>query len=156
MNYNLIIAICLFILGVLIGYLFSLRYSKRTGFYKALSEFNSDFISSLTFNFEELPTLLNRNYNNEDFERTLNSFNYQNDQVLFLPNYLNKREKNEIMLYFSKLGCVDAITQLQMLKRYECIFDKTINECRALEQKEGVLCKKMGVIVGIIIFVLVV
>ena len=42
--------------------------SKRTSFYKALSEFNSDFISSLTFNFEELPTLLNRNYNNEDFE----------------------------------------------------------------------------------------
>ena len=131
---------------------------ERTNFYKALSEFNSDFFSSVNFNQEDLTTLLKQDYNQEDFQKTLNSIieRFNSNQSIYLPNYLATREKNELLHYFLQIGSVDARTQIELLKRYERIFEKKNNECLTLEKQEGALCKKMGVIIGIIIFIIVV
>ena len=134
-------------------------FCKRTSFYKNLQNFNRDFISSISFSNEDLFFLLSKDYNDESLNQTLKSVIEVirgNKTAYLYPSFLTNREKEELTRYFKRLGSFDLNTQLQLLTRFESVFENIVQNCITSENKEGALCKKMGIIVGIMTFIIVV
>ena len=154
--YNLIIAICLFVICSGVGIKLSQKYVLRYDFFNSLLSFNKDFYSTVNFRRDSLTSALNKRYKNEQFNALLISKAKQlkNGSNLNLPNYLNEVETNEIISYFDKLGKSDAATQTRILLDYENVFSQILSECNKQKNQHGVLIKKAGIIIGLIAFVI--
>ncbi|MBQ7408417.1 MAG: hypothetical protein IJW13_04000 [Clostridia bacterium] len=154
--YNLIIAICLFVICSGVGIKLSQKYVLRYDFFNSLLSFNKDFYSTVNFRRDSLTSALNKRYKNEQFNALLISKAKQlkNGSNLNLPNYLNEVETNEIISYFDKLGKSDAATQTRILLDYENVFSQILSECNKQKNHNGVLIKKAGIIIGLIAFVI--
>ena len=150
--------LCFFCICTLIGIINSKKYSNRYKFYTALLNFNQDFKSVLSFRRDYVEKLLNKDYKFQPFNEILeqklsNSFN---KNTLNLPDFLNDEEKYEIVEFFNQMGKFDAITQSEIAIRYEELFKRKIESCDIDNKKYGLLYKKLGIIVGLIVFIIVV
>lgn len=152
----IVVASCLLLIGILSGIYASEKLSKKRKFYKSILAFNCDFTNAVTFNRDDLSVILSNKYISEDlnlilYER-LKSIGLKK-QLTALPNFLSLEEKNEISEYFLKIGIFDPKTQLNLLKQYSDFFTRKLNESQNEERVRGVLYKKLGVILGLIAFV---
>ena len=143
---------------VLIGIINSKKYSNRYKFYNSIQNFNSDFKCVLSFQRDYVEKLLIKDYKFQPFneiikQKLVNTFN---EKQLILPNFLSEEEKDEIIDYFNQIGKFDAITQSEIAIRYEELFKKRIENCDNDNKKYGILSKKLGIIVGLIAFIIVV
>lgn len=152
------LGIILFLIAFVCGDNLSKKYSNRSSFYKSLEEFNGDFISLINFRKDNLITLLKKEYPSEYLNKVLQSkieVMRENTNDLNMPSFLIDKEKRELEEYFSQLGIYDSNTQLDFLKRYNEYFFNKVVESKNEEKQKGTLYKKIGALIGVISFILV-
>lgn len=152
------LGIILFLIAFVCGDNLSKKYSNRSSFYKSLEEFNGDFISLINFRKDNLITLLKKEYPSEYLNKVLQSkieVMRENINDLNMPSFLIDKEKRELEEYFSQLGIYDSNTQLDFLKRYNEYFFNKVVESKNEEKQKGTLYKKIGALIGVISFILV-
>ena len=155
---KIFLGIILFLIAFICGDNLSKKYANRSLFYNSLEEFNGDFISLINFRKDNLITLLKKEYSSEYLNILLQSkiqviCNKEND--LDMPSFLLEKEKLELEEYFSQLGIYDSNTQLDFLKRYNEYFFNKVTESKSEEKQKGALYKKIGALIGVISFILV-
>ena len=155
---ELFLAIVLLTLGGSTGYLFSRKYSKRVRFFRSIYQFNNDFINELGFCKRNLNSILSKKYEsdelNEMLEQIKNSFYNNLSQDVSKTGVLKSSEIYDMDNYFSLLGKSDCETQLKILNTYSGIFEQKLKEVTMEQNKYGSLCKKTGIIIGLIAFVI--
>lgn len=158
MSVEILLAICLFLIGSCSGILFSKKYSNRLAFYKSLRQFNCDFLNELSYTKKTIGNVLSKKYVSQAFNELLVSFKLkignQNASELKLPKFCNETEIIEINSYFENLGGTDYQTQRNILLSYETNFLKKVQDAIDENAKYGSLLKKTGVVIGLIAFVI--
>lgn len=153
-----LLAINLFVLGSCLGQYFSKKYTKRYVFYKCLKQFNDDFINELGFCKSNLKIVLSKKYQSTELNSILKQQSEQLARNMKLGvgsmNILKTGERKELDEYFLSLGKSDSDTQLKILSIYQKNFEQKVSLMQGEQQKYGTLCKKTGIIVGLIAFVI--
>ena len=156
---SLISAVAFLTLSGLFGFALSKKIKDKRDFYKSLLSFNHDLIMEIDFQRRDILSLLSKRYISDDFNDILNQKKavikgYYSD--MFFPNYLSDSERLDLKEYFSKMGMQDPQTSIEFLKRFGEIFSRLYNDFLQEEKVKGALYRKMGVIIGIIAFIIVV
>ncbi len=161
--FKLIAAVALFICFSAAGKYFADKKSKKSLFFSSLCEFNGDYIKEMRFSRRPLSEILSEKYASPSFNALLGivkknqgaTLNY-NDNLLRAVSSgfsLNEKEKKDVISYFLKLGKSDAFSQTEECMRYDDIFKKYFSDYENEEKKYGTLYKKLGVVFGLMAFV---
>ena len=148
---KLFLGFLLFIASVLLGYILSTKFTKRTSLFSEFSSFNQLMINEVEFAQNTLTSIV---------DNTSNSF--AKDVVVYLEknefskyDFLNEEENDLILNYFKNVGSQDKISQLQYLKKIDLDINKRFNMCKDEMKKYKQLYLKVGFLIGLILFVLV-
>lgn len=154
----LLIAV-VFIVCVIIGFLFSLKYKKRSNFFKALILLSQKLDIGINFSRERLQNLfgsldegIKKDLNNltDNYISYLQKNGELNSDKLFQGiNFLKDYEREIILMFFKMLGRSDVESQSKEIKNFELRFNELA--CKASEEnkKYGGLSLKMGLIIGL-------
>lgn len=155
---DIIIALCCLCAGVTVGKMCASKYKERYLFYKSLCNFKNDLYSEVCFFRNSLTDLLKKTYISEAFNKFLqlhlNEENKNNsvDNLLFL----SESEKNDVNLFFDKIGKSDQETQVKLCENFGKRFENAAEVAQSEYKKYGTLYKKTGLIIGIAAFVIIV
>lgn len=165
--YKLISGVALFAFCFLLGRYFSAKKSKKAAFYSALCDFNANFINELNFSRKKISELLVPDYSSKNFNALILIVKQKKceQNALCLKNELSGEWQNELDLsdgqiseienYFSFIGSSDALSQESECLRYSELFKKQLAESEKGDKTLGSLYKKLGFIIGLIAFVVV-
>ena len=149
---------------IFIGYVFSLKYRKRAFFFKTLVMLCQKFDVEINFSRERVKNLLlsfdektkkNLQGLDKNYIDFLDNRCQLDDSSLFKNiNFLKQEEKDVILLFFKSLGRSDLDSQSKELKNFEKRFDELASSAGGENKKYGGLSIKLGIIVGLLVFVL--
>lgn len=159
-----------FIMGLLaflcvaIGYIFSLKYRRRSVFFKTLVmlcqkldveiNFSRERIRNLIAGFDE-KTKKNLQGLDKNYLTYLDNASPLDDVSLFQNiNFLKQEEKDLILLFFKSLGRSDLSGQSRELNNYEKRFEEFSTGAVNENKKYGALSIKLGIIAGLVLIVL--
>mgnify|MGYP003302112078 CR=1 FL=1 len=150
---KLFISIVLLICSGLVGYHYANKLVKRRVFYEAMREFNKYFKSEVSFSKNSILTIINEKNSNEDFYKLLkNNLKITNNDVVV--SYLKKDELSYIKNYAENLSNRDAKTLVKYLEQHDLTIEGYLLEAKENENKYKSLYVKLGVLFGLIIFIL--
>lgn len=151
-----ILAFSLLVICSLSGIKLSSKYKIRREFFSSLVNFNRDFYSAVNFRRDDMNDILSKSYESEIFNKLTSDkkSGLKNHSAINFPDFLSENEKVQLKSYFSKLGVSDAADQLKMSDDYQKIFEEMLKKSEDDDKKQGLLYKKMGVIVGLIAFII--
>lgn len=161
---KIISGVALFVCFCAAGKYFSDKKSKKALFFSSLCDFNGDCIKEMRFSRRPILELLSEKYSSPIFNELL--CEVKNDLSAgravtkpcnngFFGVEFSIKELGDINSYFSKLGKSDAFSQTEECLRYADIFNKYLCNSEAQEKRLCSLYKRLGVIFGLIAFVVV-
>lgn len=147
------------------GAYFADKKTKKSLFFSSLCDFNAECVKEMRFSRRPITELLSEKYSSPVFNDLLCVV--KNDLTLgkvvakpcasrFRGVDFSVKELGDINAYFNKLGKTDALTQTEECLRYADIFNKYLSECESQEKKLCTLYKRLGLIFGLIAFVVVI
>lgn len=157
MKYALIVVV--FCICTYVGYLFSIKYSKRKKFFSALISLADKLSLDINFSRERLKVLI-ENFDSKQRKDLLGV------DVAFL-NYLDKKgeltidmlfkkaevlktdEKDAVLLFFKTLGRSDVENQTKEIGSFISKFSEIKATCDQEQKKYGGLSLKLGVVAGL-------
>lgn len=166
--YRLIAAVSILIFCVFAGKYFSNKKSKKAAFYLSLCDFSGDYIKEMNFSRRPIKELLSKTYASQNFNELLKVLNEKafNENFIDLKGALcgdwqnglnlSSGELSEIETFFSLLGTSDASSQAIECSRYLKHFETTFLESEKSDKTLGALYGKLGIIIGLIAFVIVI
>ena len=166
--YKLIAAVSAFVFCVFAGRYFSGKKGKKVAFYLSLCNFNGNYIKEMNFSRRPLKELLSKSYVSQNFNELLSFVKQKifNENLSDLSGALAGRWQNglnlsegditEIEEYFSMLGKSDASSQIDECGRYKNYFEQNLAESEKGDKTLGTLYNKLGIIAGLIAFVIVI
>ncbi len=149
---------------IFIGYIFSLKYSRRAKFFKALVMLCQKLDVEINYSRERLKTLfesfdektkkqlqgLDKNY----LTYLANNTSLDESNLFKGLNFLKQNEKDTLLIFFRSLGRTDLASQSKELKNFEKRFEEFSSFANGENKKYGSLSIKLGIIVGLIVVVL--
>lgn len=156
MALNLILAVCMLALGTCVGKLFSNRYSEKYKFYKSIYDFNCDLLREVCFFKNNVRSLCKKEYISSAFNDLIKMKGEGNNVSDKIPSYLSDVQKNDIIIYFDKLGKTDAAMQSMTCEGYKEKFANELSISLSEQKKYGNIYKKTGFLVGLIAFVIII
>ena len=69
-------------------------------------------------------------------------------------NILQKDENEKIFKFLQGVGLNDCLTQNDFFENYIVLFEKKLNEIKSLNLKYGAMYKKLGILLGIFVCIL--
>lgn len=162
----MIASIALFVCFSAAGKYYSDKKSKKALFFSSLCEFNGDYIKEMRFSRRHIAEILSEKYASASLNALLQKVKnsrLKNEEIKnefvetkALGLVLSEKEKSDVSAYFFKLGKSDAFSQIEECMRYGDIFKKYLLESEATDKKYGTLYKKLGVVFGLIAFVIII
>ncbi len=151
--------ICIFI-----GYIISLKYSRRAKFFKTIVmlcqklnveiNFSRERLKALFLSFDEKTqkqlASLDKNY----IEYLENNSQLTEENLFKGITFLKQNEKDLLLLFFKSLGRSDLASQSQELSNYEKRFTEFSELSSSENKKFGSLSIKLGIIAGLVVVVL--
>ena len=153
-----------FVVSVVLGYLFSLKYKRRADFFKALIVLSQKLDVGINFSRERLHSIISSL--DETVKKSLvglpdNYISYLdgtgelNQEALFKNiNILKDNEKEVVFMFFKMLGRSDVDSQSKEIKNFQSRFEEMSAQAGDENKKYGRLSIKMGVIIGLIAVVI--
>lgn len=150
---KIFIGILLLTLSTIIGYTFSQKYKKRQDFFNDFEKFNKNLLNEVGFRQKPLRLVLSSVKNENDFYILTEKY-LSNEKSNFNLNYLKKEEIDLYNNFLLEIGVGDVETQTKILKSYESkLFD--IAKSTAEEYKKyHTLYIKIGFLIGLILFIM--
>lgn len=162
MKYILLIA--LLIVCVLIGYIFSRKYSTRANFFKAIISLCQKFDIEINYSRERLKNIfLNLDENikkdlkgiDKNYLSFIDKETPLDKNSLFIGiNFLKEEEKDVLFNFFRVLGRSDVESQSREIKNFLKRFEELSQTAITENKKYGSLSIKLGVIAGLVLIVL--
>jgi len=129
-------------------------YLAKEKFYSELIGFITHLISEISFLKTDLMGIsTNFKSTNKHFNLFLNNLK---NKILFEKDYenitiLNEQENLEIKNFINSLGKNDALNECEIIKSFLENFKLKLNDSREGNKKYGIMYKKLGVLVGILV-----
>ena len=152
---NIFVGICSVLLSTIIGYLSSQKYRLIKDFYLSFSAFNKRLLNDIGFYQKSLIGIFN-DYNDEnDFFICAKAYVVMGESII-KKKYMTSDDFEFFEKYLKELGNVDKSLQLKHLSSYdELILDK-LKISAENEKKFKNLYLKLGLLIGIILFIIVI
>lgn len=144
---------CIFpVLFGFVGFVLSGKYSERKSFFEDFLFFHKHFKTEVSFTKKTVAEITETLKKDTDFYRLLSG--YFNDGTFIELKYLTEEENGFIKTYFSNIGVSDKYTQLEY---YNSLNEKIENYTKTAQEdrkKYQPLYVKLGVLFGLIVFIL--
>lgn len=150
---KIILGIFLFLTCILLGYILSLKFTKKRQFYSRFLEFNSNIKNEISFSQSTLMKIVDGLNVKSDFNECVERY-FKQKTFIFDKNYLNKDEIDYFKAYLSKLGSSDKFTQLSFLDETGLKINKDLLIATENERKYKKLYIKLGFLLGLIALII--
>lgn len=161
---KIFIIVLIMILSILVGFIFSKKYSNRNKFFQSLVSLCQKFDVEINYSRERVKNILENldekhKINLSGLDKNYISFiekkNQLNKETLFrnIP-FLKENEEDMIFMFFKSLGRSDVDSQSKEIKNFQKKFEDKLKETQTENKKYGTLSIKLGVIVGLFVVVL--
>jgi len=151
------IIICTFV-----GYKFSLKYSGKKKYYESFYNFNKLMQTEVRFKQATLKETLKNINEKDDFYVILKDCLVSNinfEELLKEKNkkikYLTKEDVDYLQTYVNNLGTTDLDTQSRFLDVADKVLIEKNTKANKDENKYKTLCLKIGFLIGLIIFIII-
>lgn len=151
---NVIVGIIFLLVCVFISYVLSCKYSDKTKFYQDFVAFNNKVISEISFSLNSIPKIIKNSSNDSPFYLVVADFVNNNS---FNCNYkfLKESDKEYVKSYLDNIGKSDRETQLQYFKNINEELSNRVIDAKEDEKKYKSLFIKVGFLIGLIAFIIV-
>ena len=129
------------------------KYVQRSRFYSEFNNFNSVMINQVNFQKKTLINVLNE-YEKNDFIKYICEYCINNSKVTLA--YLNSEDIKSVDEYCDLLGRSDQQTQNKHLIVYEKIIQDKLKYAKEEEREKKNLYLKMGLMIGLILFIIII
>lgn len=154
----------LFCLCVLVGYVFSSKYTKRKRFFDSLISLAEKLSLEINFSRERLHVLI-ENFDEKNKRNLLgidtNFVEYldkkvdlSTDELFKKIDILKQEEKDAVFLFFKTLGRSDVENQTKEIQSFVNRFRDIKSQCEVDHKKYGSLSLKLGIVAGLFLVVI--
>lgn len=155
---KIIVGICAIVLSTLIGSNFSKRGRKRLSFFSALSDLNSDLLINLLYRRESAAKIICEGKYSDEIKRAYESASRSNE-AKFSENfldYLDDDSKIYVYEYFRNVGKRDLKGEEEFLSYNAKKIQARLNEVENENKKYKNLGEKLGFMLGLTVFILII
>lgn len=162
---KIVILFCIVVLCSYVGFGVSANYSERKKFFFDLKHFASALKNEINFSLTKLVEIVTK-LNTQIKDKNLNQLlcNY----LLYLKTkkeitvdglfnnicILRQQEKENIYLFFKRLGKVDVFNQINEIENYINIFEEYYLLAKGESEKFCPLYTKMGILIGLFVVII--
>ena len=150
---NIILGVCSFFLCLVMANITLDKHSKRAEFYRNFHNFHNTLNNEISFNQSTIKKLADKLEYKTDFEKYVKNY-FDNNQQEVDYKYLDSNEQSFLKNYFNSLGVGDKYTQLNALNVFESEIIKKKNDYSESAKKYRSVYIKLGVLFGIIAFII--
>ena len=139
-----------------IGILLGLKYTERKKFFKDFTAFNNRYLSGVAFTGDSIKKILSFSAEkNSDFYECIITFFYEKKFAL-KKRYLSRDESDFLFNYLSGLGRGDAESEKKNATFTESKLKDYVEKCEEEEKKYKPLLVKLGFLLGVVVFILII
>jgi stage III sporulation protein AB len=159
---NIILGFFIMIICTFFGYKFSLKYSGRSNFYESFCRFNKIIQTEVKFKQSTLNEILTNIKDKDDFYSLLKDcvinevFSIKAfEEKINKIKYLSKEDVDFFNVYINNLGTSDLATQSKFLEGADKMLLERNAQAKKDEKKYKTLCLKIGFLIGLTIFIII-
>lgn len=154
---KIFLGILVIIFSTFIGYILSKKYTKLKNFYCNFDNFNKMLKTEIAFSQKTLKEIIDEKYSiNNDFLYSFKLYLENKENFCLNINYLSSDEKAFLLEYFENIGKTEKGSQLEFLKKAEERLSTFYKNAIELDKKYKTLYIKLGFLIGLIIFILII
>lgn len=154
---KIFLGILVIIFSTFIGYILSKKYTKLKNFYCNFDNFNKMLKTEIAFSQKTLKEIIDEKYSiNNDFLNNFKLYLENKENFCLNINYLSSDEKAFLLEYFENIGKTEKGSQLEFLKKAEERLSTFYKNAIELDKKYKTLYIKLGFLIGLIIFILII
>ena len=154
---KIFLGILVIIFSTFIGYVLSKKYTKLKNFYCNFDNFNKMLKTEIAFSQKTLKEIIDEKYSiNNDFLNNFKLYLENKENFCLNINYLSSDEKAFLLEYFENIGKTEKGSQLEFLKKAEERLSTFYKNAIELDKKYKTLYIKLGFLIGLIIFILII
>ena len=154
---KIFLGILVIIFSTFIGYFLSKKYTKLKSFYCNFDNFNKMLKTEIAFSQKTLKEIIAEKYSiNNDFLYSFKLYLENKENFCLNINYLSSDEKAFLLEYFENIGKTEKGSQLEFLKKAEERLSTFYKNAIELDKKYKTLYIKLGFLIGLIIFILII
>lgn len=142
------------IISIFLGYRLSTRYTEKKDFYKNFKLFNNKLENEVSFSNNTILSIIKQSDINVLFYNLLSQkiLNGQEGNISFIT----KDEKEYFYNYLETIGKTDKATQLKLINATKIYLTEKLKISEEDEKKYKTLYIKMGFLIGLLIFILII
>lgn len=151
---NFIFSFLIFCFVCILGVVLYRKTLKRLNFYKDFCVFCGSLETHISFFQNKIYDIIKLQNFKSDFQNILNDFLKKEEIVFVQINFLSEQEKQEICLFFKKLGRTNAQNEQNEIKKYEQNLNKKIDDIKNVELKKSKLKLSLFIMFGLFVFIM--
>ncbi|MBQ9513482.1 MAG: hypothetical protein IJR66_00670 [Clostridia bacterium] len=151
---NVAFGIISIIISTFIGFRLSFKYTEKKDFYKYYRQFNSNLENEVSFLNNTLLSIIEKSDKDIYFYRVLEDkiVNDKKEKIAFL----SKDENDYFFEYSEKVGKTDKAGQLELITFTKKYLTEKYETAEKEEKKYKKLYIKMGFLIGLLIFIVII
>lgn len=154
---KIFLGVAIVVLCTFLGYCFSVKYKERKDFFSGFFSFNKLFLTEVQFGKKPLPQIVGELENDKSvFYKIINSVMSGEKPDRKALKFLDEDEYSFLISYVENMGRTDVVSQTELLKRAEIYLSDKNVKCEAEEKKYKTLYIKIGFLLGLMGFVLII
>lgn len=150
---NIVCGIIAIALSTFVGYYLSSKWTDKKEFYSDFLAFHSNALKEIEFSKKTLIEISSKFSEEKDFGKVLKSKLTTPNELNFKPKYLTEDEIKYLEDYFSALGKGDERSEANFLKGETEAISNKASEATLNEKKYKKLYLKIGFLLGLMIFI---
>lgn len=151
---KIVLGLILLAFSTLIGFLLGGKYSDKLQFYQDFCEFNDRLKLEISFKQTTLLKILENEKRRSDFYLAIKDYIIFKEKK-FDKKYIDAHEKEFFLSYLSNIGTSDKNSELKYLENATNIIYAEHNKIKIEEKKYRTLYIKLGFLIGLMLFILV-
>ena len=136
------------------------KFRLKANYYERVREFNLKLKQNLLYRCDSLLNLVDYRTKNEHFNQTLQSyklylFTQGNIDDLYMPQFLDEEDRQNLLSYFLQIGKGNTISELEFIEYFDGELIEKLSKIRDKSNKFSNLGQKLGFSFGLGIFILI-
>ncbi len=154
---NLFLGLIALVVSIVLSVFLSRKYVDRSNYYNSFYNFNKSLKNEVAFTHKTILGIVNLNIKSTDyFNKRLKAKFIDKEILKEKPSFITKDEIEYLDSYLEVIGGSDVKTQLDILDKTEKNLSDNLNKCKIDEKRYKKLYVKLGVLVGLLLFVLII
>lgn len=152
---KIVLAAFIPVISAFLGFIFSARFKESSEFWDEFLSWHKKIKAEITFSQRSLPEIFNSTEKDDLFLSIAKGF-FDTHTIYPKPTFLSKDEYTFLIKYLDSLGTTDKNSQLDFLNSMENELNDFKNAAEIKNKKFRPLYIKLGFLLGLIVFILIV